>query len=138
MTTFQAAARTLTLAVVTLLPVFAPPASGSSDSPAAGIMRITAPGADTVLSGSLTIGVQASDPTGVRAITLYADGIRINTFMCSTPTCVGAFNWVTDVHLPAGPHTLIAVSTNTAGVRVQSVPVTVLKSPALAERLERE
>jgi hypothetical protein len=136
MTTLQAAARTLALAVATLLPAYTSPALASSEP--GGIMRITTPGSETALGGSLTIGVQASDPTGVRSITLYADGIRINTFMCSTPNCVGAFNWVTDGQLPPGPHTLIAVSINAAGARVLSAPVTVVKSPALAERVERE
>jgi hypothetical protein len=134
MTTLQAAARTLTLAAVALLPVLASPAPAAADPPPGGIMRITTPSSDTVLGGSLTIGVQASDPTGVRSITLYADGIRINTFMCSAPTCVGAFNWVTDGQLAPGAHTLVAVSTSLAGVQVQSTPVTVVKSAALAEQ----
>jgi hypothetical protein len=133
-TTLQAAARTLTLGAVALLLALTPPLPAAADPAPGGIMRITSPSTETVLVGALTIGVQASDPAGVRSITLYADGIRINTFMCSGPTCVGAFNWVTDGQLPPGAHTLVAVSTNVAGARVQSVPVTVVKAAALAER----
>jgi hypothetical protein len=138
MTTAQAAARTLALIAVVLLPALTSPAPGAADPAPGGIMRITAPSTETVLGGSLTIGVQASDPAGVRSITLYADGIRINTFMCSGPICVGAFNWVTDGQLAPGVHTLVAVSTNVAGVRVQSAPVAVVKSAALGERPELE
>ena len=136
MTTQQAAARILTLLAVTLLP--APPRPAAAEPVPGGIMRITTPSSDTVLGGSLTIGVQASDPAGVRSITLYADGIRINTFLCSGPTCAGAFNWVSDDQLPPGPHTLLAVSTSVAGVRVPSAPVTVVKPPAPAEPPARE
>jgi hypothetical protein len=137
MTTLQAAARTLTL-VAAVLPVLTSPAPGAAEPTPGGIMRITTPSTETELAGSLTIGVQASDPAGLRSITLYADGIRINTFVCSGPTCVGAFNWVTDGQLAPGAHTLLAVSTNVAGARVQSAPVTVVKSPALTERSQRE
>jgi hypothetical protein len=123
------------LCPLVLLPLALAPAppAGAADAPVpspTGMVRITAPVAEAALTGSLTIAVQAFDQTGVRSITLYADGIRINTFTCAGPTCAGAFVWVTDSLLPPGAHTLLAVATSTGGVSMQSLPVTVLKPAA--------
>ena len=90
-------------------------------------VRLTIPAGDTPLPGSLTIGVDASDPTGLRSVTLYANGIRINTFTCSGPTCTGAFAWITDRYLPPGSHTLFAVATNAEGVHHRSATVTITR-----------
>jgi len=95
--------------------------------PAPASVRLTIPPGDTTLPGSLTIGVDASDPTGIRSVTLYANGIRINTFTCSGPTCTGAFAWITDRYLPPGSHTLFAVATNAEGVHHRSATVTVTR-----------
>jgi hypothetical protein len=90
-------------------------------------VRITIPGGGIALPGSLTIGVDASDSAGLRSVTLYANGIRINTFTCSGPTCTGAFAWTTDRYLPPGSHTLFAVATNAEGVHHRSATVTVIR-----------
>ena len=95
--------------------------------PAPAGVRLTIPAGDTLLPGSLTIGVDASDPTGLRSVTLYANGIRINTFTCSGPTCTGAFAWITDRYLPPGSHTLFAVATNAEGVHHRSATVTITR-----------
>ena len=95
--------------------------------PLASSVRITTPSAGTTLPTSLAIGIQATDGTGVRTVTLYADGIRINTFTCSGTTCSGSFTWVTDQYLGSGTHTLFAVSTNAQGVQLRSPNVTVTR-----------
>jgi hypothetical protein len=90
-------------------------------------VRITTPSAGATLPTSLAIGIQATDGAGVRTVTLYADGIRINTFTCSGTTCTGSFTWVTDQYLGSGTHTLFAVSTNAQGVQLRSANVTVTR-----------
>jgi hypothetical protein len=93
--------------------------------PVVASVRITTPAANATIPTSLAIGIQASDGAGLRTVTLYADGIRINTFTCSGTTCTGSFTWVTDQHLPSGTHTLFAVSTNAQGVQRRSDNVAV-------------
>jgi hypothetical protein len=95
--------------------------------PVAASVRITTPASGTSLPTSLAIGIQATDETGVRTVTLYADGIRVNTFNCSGTTCSGSFTWVTDQYLPSGTHTLFAVSTSAQGVQRRSANVTVTR-----------
>jgi Bacterial Ig domain len=125
-------ARGLGLTGVALLPLasaLAAPAPESLESEQrdVGAVRITAPVDGATLSTPLAIGVQASDTSGVKTISLYADGIRLNTFACSTPVCSGSFVWVTDRYLPSGNYTLFAVSTNGDGVQTRSAAVTVTK-----------
>jgi hypothetical protein len=132
MALLRATARALTAVTLMLLPLapaLASPAPEALDGESRdlGAVRITSPAPGASLPTSLPIGVQASDAAGVKSITLYADGIRLNTFACATPICSGSFVWVTDRYLPSGTYRLFAVSTNGDGVQTQSAPVTVTK-----------
>jgi hypothetical protein len=87
---------------------------------------ITSPPSGTWTGNSLNVSLKATDNVGLKTIQLYANGVLANTLTCAGASCSGTVLWLSGP-LPSGRHTLTAVSTDTAGNKTTSAPITIYK-----------
>ena len=85
---------------------------------------ITSPETGSIMSGVVTVSVEAADDTEVERVELYVDGVLLGTKTSAPYT----FNWDTN-DLPEGYYDLSATAYDTSGNTGSSDPVNVYKQP---------
>jgi hypothetical protein len=87
-------------------------------------VAVTAPAAESIVTGSVTVAADASDNVGVSSVEFLLDGVSLGTADFSFPY---SFVWNT-LGTPNGTHVVSARAVDAAGGVTASVPVTVTVS----------